>query len=121
MFGELRGGAPPVRLNDTLWLFVHSHLYTTYVITLDALSYAVTGYTLYAFNLYSGPVTFVCGAVFDVGDHSWLLSAGLDDVKVELARIPHALVAAAIVPYGTLAGIPMPEAGGAVPSFSAVQ
>ena len=112
--GLLRGGAPPVKLGDTFYVFSHSSTYLIYVVTLD-LSFKITGYTVQPLKLGSGFI-FVCGAgmcqrpmaaltlirltraVFIRNENAWLLSTGISQEAIEISKIPHAQLLKGISP-----------------------
>jgi hypothetical protein len=96
----LRGGAPPVQIGDTLYVFVHSHpSYFVYLVTLDAKTYKLKGYTLFGFAFFDTVQVFVCGAVFDTRLNEWTLSMGVDDADTALVQLRHQDVVDAVVPH----------------------
>ncbi len=91
-WGEIRGGAPPVRVGDEFWHFFHSW---------RANFYAIGLYTFSAFPPYAPLriirlplvrakkfVVFPCGAVQD-GD-KWMVSWGDEDKSAVIGQFVHA-------------------------------
>lgn len=105
LYGEIRGGTPPVRVGDEYWSFYHSSLAWNgrkkrYYMGAYAFSatapFAITRMTREPIiagsdqdsRIHGGPlVVFPCGAVLD--DGQWTISMGLNDECAAWIQIPH--------------------------------
>jgi predicted GH43/DUF377 family glycosyl hydrolase len=92
---ELRGGTPPVRLDDFFYAFVHSVGYDIYVIRFSARNLNLTDYSLHPV-LSFGDVLFPCGAVFIRKEQMWLIATGVDDIEMHIMKLAHSRVVGAM-------------------------
>lgn len=104
--GQLRGGAPPVRVGDEYWHFMHDRIevaglriYRTGLYTFDAAPpFAVRRYIPEPI-LVADPLTkpadqyaavlFTCGAVRSEDGATWQLSSGIHDRWIEVHEFRH--------------------------------
>ena len=100
IYGTLRGGAPPVLVNDTWFTFVHSSSYDLFVIT-----FANTpAYDLVACSrapvVDFGGDAFVTGALFVADMRTWFLSltAPNEETQVAVISLLHDTVLASLTP-----------------------
>lgn len=105
-YGDIRGGTPPVLVDDLYWTFFHSSLpwvsrfrryymgaiafdkdppFTPRYITPEPL---LTGSQLDPWAPKKPLVVFPCGALLRKGE--WLITYGVNDLKSGWTRIPHA-------------------------------
>lgn len=108
-YGEIRGGTPPVRVDDLYWTFFHSSMpwqgpYRRYY--MGALAFQATppftpvfitpepmliGSPHDRWNQRKPPCVFPCGAVLQNG--SWFITYGVNDLNCGWVEIPHKSVA----------------------------
>lgn len=104
-YGVIRGGTPPVLIDDLYWTFFHSSIvidkpyYRRYYMgafAFDPQTYEIVKITpkpLLAgsshdkWNQGKPLVVFPCGSVFDRGE--WIISMGVNDLSSAIIRIPH--------------------------------
>lgn len=104
-YGEIRGGTPPVRVDDLYWTFFHSSVpwegaYRRYY--MGALAFEVkapfnpvritkvpmlAGSAHDRWNNRKPPCVFPCGAV--LRDNTWLVTYGVNDLNCGWVEIPH--------------------------------
>jgi predicted GH43/DUF377 family glycosyl hydrolase len=92
---HIRGGCPPVRLEDDLYFFVHTRcmpetLYNMMVIVVDK-NLRLKGYSDIFDVKTETPhkILFPMGAVYDMSSSTWYISCGLDDQEQVIIRIQH--------------------------------
>lgn len=82
---RLRGGCPPIRVGDYLYVFTHSIQYEVFCIKVDATIYHVVGVSKEPVLPNRGnkkDIHFPCGAIFDENDQTFHVSLGIDDIKL---------------------------------------
>lgn len=95
---HIRGGCPPVMVNDTYFFFAHTRAmpevkYNIIVLITD-IDLNVLGYSnILDINIdYPHNILFPTGAIYDTKSSTWFISCGLNDCEQVLVRIPHELV-----------------------------
>lgn len=87
---KLRGSCPVVEVDGELYVFVHSTDYEVYCIVLDRDFFNVVRVTRDPVIPNRGnkqDIHFPCGAIFDVRRQVFVLSLGVDDIKLALFEI----------------------------------
>jgi predicted GH43/DUF377 family glycosyl hydrolase len=84
----LRGSAPPVRVEDKYYIFVHTLDYTLHALTISAKTLDVDSFSRSVILNVAGNA-FVCGAIFVQDESSWYLSMGVNDRVVSVNKIHH--------------------------------
>lgn len=82
---RLRGGCPPIRVDNFLYVFTHSIDYEVYCMKVDPTIFHVIGVSKEAILPNRGnkkDIHFPCGAIYDENDETFYVSLGIDDVKL---------------------------------------
>lgn len=114
LYGEIRGGTPPVRVGDEYWSFFHSSLawsgkkkryYLGCYSFNSSPPFSVRRMTLNPIltgsdqdsRIHGGPlVVFPCGALYENGE--WLVSFGINDELCGWIKIPHQKLSDLVTP-----------------------
>jgi hypothetical protein len=96
-YGMLRGSTPPVRIDDTWWVFTHSSSYAVFVVCFSAATLLPVSVTATPMIL-AEDHAFVCGANFEVETQSWFLSVGVNDRAAQIIVLPHARIIEVLSP-----------------------
>lgn len=117
-YGEIRGGTPPVRIDNLYWTFFHSSVpwegaYRRYYMGVMAFNATapfepvflsaqplLTGSANDRWNNRKPPCVFPCGAV--LRDGKWLVTYGVNDLDCGWVEIPHGDVLRSTLPINPL-------------------
>lgn len=84
----LRGGCPPIKIDDLYYVFIHSTNYEIYCMILDCYYFSITKVTKIPIIENRGKkldIHFPCGAIYDNKD--FIISCGIDDENLALITI----------------------------------
>jgi hypothetical protein len=101
---SMRGGAPPVLVDDHWYAFVHTHnvRYSTFVVQFSNFDFQPIAVSMAPVMLTSSDLVFACGALFVTVERAWYVSLGVDDRFMQIVKISHANILSLLVPISRI-------------------
>lgn len=85
----LRGGCPPILIDNIYYIFVHSIDYKIFCITIDNINFDILQITQTELipNNDKNNIYFPCGVIFDYKKQVFYISLGINDIKLGILTI----------------------------------
>lgn len=83
----LRGGCPPIKVNNLYYVFVHSRDYKIYCLILDPYTFNILKVSKKEILPNNKEIHFPCGVIYNENNESFYISLGINDVNLGIFTI----------------------------------